>query len=114
MNYFETQIEVRTSKTRKEPRKVWLAQDGIFAINYSIPNQPDLGFAVTHAPTGYTLSQFHASRREAELYVAIWNALPINWNRTTARPLQQQITKLPVELRRWIHAVRPPNTEKKG
>jgi len=56
------------------------------------------------------LSSNHASRREAELVTAVWRALPMPWEYKTISALERKQLDLPIQLRRWIAAIR----EKKG
>jgi len=109
VNWTEQDIQVRISKTRKAPRRAFVSEDGLFAVYETVwPFDVKTWWTVAHVPSGYCLSEGHSNRRNAELFVAIWRALPLPWHRRdNSKTFQLAYQKMPAKLREWVKAVRP-------
>ena len=108
MNWTEQDIEIRVSKHgTKRMQRAWVSEDGLFAIYQTCRDLPQFGYTITHVASGYSLSQGHSNRRNAELFVAIWRALPVPWGNKTHAGFDHAAKKMPKQLRLWINAVRP-------
>jgi hypothetical protein len=115
MNWTQQEIPVKTTRTGiRTPRRAYVSEDGLFAINLTWPAVPDFGWSITHVPTGHSLSSGHSNRRNAELFAAIWRALPLPWQRRTAAPIIAAYKKMPPQLQSWVKAVKPAPEPKKG
>lgn len=101
-------IEIRTTKYgRKCLRTAYVSDDGLFAYyeTYGIGHL-ELGYTVCHVPSGYALSRGHSNKRNAEIFAAIWRALPMSWDKDL-RAMNRALQKMPAQLRAWINAVKP-------
>jgi len=111
MNWTKQEIQVRYTKTgATSPRRAFVSEDGLFGIYKTYPNPMiaalERDFTVCHVPSGFSLSARHSNQRNAELFAAIWRALPIRWERKGVAAIKKDFDRMPVELKRWVNEVK--------
>ena len=113
-NQQKTDFRVADGKTTMNGLRFgYVSASGLFGINQdtfsgsSFTPPLNLGWTVTHLPTGRSLAKALETKRAAELVAAVWESLPINWNRKTAGSIVKQAAALPPQLRArvalWSH-----------
>jgi hypothetical protein len=87
---------------RRQARYAELTQDRWFAVHQTIEHWPELGYTVTHVPTGCALAQNIADRRTAELLISVYRRIDLPWQRKSLAPIAAAFRRLPRKLQVWL------------